>query len=112
MDSATDQLAQNQNRNKTNRELIHNTNEKLSATESKMEALRNITERYDGYGNSIRRVMEQKQWNPGIIGVVADIITVNQKYEVAVRLPLAEVYRTLSRRRCHCQENDLISEDQ
>ena len=53
LDSATDQLAQNQNRNKTNRELIHNTNEKLSATESKMEALRNITERYDGYGNSI-----------------------------------------------------------
>ena len=34
VDSATDQLAQNQNRNKTNRELIHNTNEKLSATES------------------------------------------------------------------------------
>ena len=88
LDSATDQLAQNQNRNKTNRELIHNTNEKLSATESKMEALRNITERYDGYGNSIRRVMEQKQWNPGIIGVVADIITVNQKYEVAVETAL------------------------
>lgn len=53
-----------------------------------MEALRNITERYDGYGNSIRRVMEQKQWNPGIIGVVADIITVNQKYEVAVETAL------------------------
>ena len=88
LDQATDQLNDNQNRNKTNRELIHNTNEKLSATKSKMEALRNITERYDGYGNNIRRVMEQKQWNPGIIGVVADIITVKQEYEVAVETAL------------------------
>ena len=31
---------------------------------SRLESLRNITERYDGYGNSIRRVMEQKE--PGI----------------------------------------------
>jgi chromosome segregation protein len=28
---------------------------------SRLESLRNITERYDGYGNSIRRVMEQKR---------------------------------------------------
>lgn len=30
---------------------------------SRLESLRNITERYDGYGNSIRRVMEQKAVN-------------------------------------------------
>ncbi len=28
---------------------------------SRLESLRNLTERYDGYGNSIRRVMEQKK---------------------------------------------------
>ncbi len=83
-----DELTSNQDRNKTNRELIHNTNEKLSATRSKLEALRNITERYDGYGNSIRKVMEQKEHYPGIIGVVADIISVNQKYEIAVETAL------------------------
>ncbi len=27
---------------------------------SRLESLRNLTERYDGYGNSIRRVMERK----------------------------------------------------
>lgn len=81
-------LADNQNRNKINRELIHNTNEQLSGTRSKMEALRNITERYDGYGNSIRKVMEQKDSNPGIIGVVADIIDVNKEYEIAVETAL------------------------
>ena len=28
--------------------------------QSRLETLKNIAERYDGYGNSIRRVMEQK----------------------------------------------------
>ena len=36
---------------------------------SRLESLRNITERYDGYGNSIRRVMEQKNHVPGIRAV-------------------------------------------
>ena len=43
---------------------------------SRLESLKNITERYDGYGNSIRRVMEQKDRAPGIQGVVADLIQV------------------------------------
>ena len=88
LETAEKDLEENQSRNKVNRERIHNTNEELSATRSKMEALRNITERYDGYGNSIRRVMEQKKNNPGIIGVVADIIDVDKKYEVAVETAL------------------------
>ena len=41
---------------------------------TRLEAVSNLTERYEGYGGSIRRVMEQKDKNPGIIGVVADII--------------------------------------
>ena len=88
LETAEKALEENQSRNKVNRERIHNTNEELSATRSKMEALRNITERYDGYGNSIRRVMEQKKNNPGIIGVVADIIDVDKKYEIAVETAL------------------------
>lgn len=55
---------------------------------SRLEAISNITERYDGYSNSIRRVMEQKEKNPGIIGVVADIIKVEKKYEVAIETAL------------------------
>ena len=55
---------------------------------SKREALRNITERYDGYGNSMKKVMEQKTNNPGILGVVADLISVNRDYEIAVETAL------------------------
>ena len=55
---------------------------------SRLESLRNLTERYDGYGNSIRRVMEQKERVPGIQGVVADLIQVNKDYEIAIETAL------------------------
>ena len=55
---------------------------------SRLESLRNITERYDGYGNSIRRVMEQKKRVPGIRGVVADILKVDKEYETAIETAL------------------------
>ncbi|MCQ2507794.1 MAG: chromosome segregation protein SMC [Dorea sp.] len=56
--------------------------------QSRLESLKNLTERYDGYGNSIRRVMDQKRNNPGILGVVADIIKVTKKYELAIEIAL------------------------
>lgn len=55
---------------------------------SRLESLRNITERYDGYGNSIRRVMEKKDTTPGIKGVVADLVQVDKDYEVAIETAL------------------------
>ena len=55
---------------------------------SKLEALSNLTERYEGYGGSVKKVMEQKEKNPGIIGVVADIIKVEKKYETAIETAL------------------------
>ena len=55
---------------------------------SRLESLKNITERYDGYGNSIRKVMEQKDRNPGIHGVVADLLQAEKKYEMAIETAL------------------------
>ena len=55
---------------------------------SRLESLKNITERYDGYGNSIRRVMANKDRETGLIGVVADIIKVDKEYEIAVETAL------------------------
>ena len=56
--------------------------------ESRLESLKNMTERYDGYGNSIRKVMEQKEQIKGIHGVIADIIKVDKEYEIAVETAL------------------------
>ena len=56
--------------------------------ESRLESLRNMAERYDGFGNAIRRIMEQKDKTPGIHGVVADLIEVDKKYEIAIETAL------------------------
>ena len=56
--------------------------------ESRLESLKNLTERYDGYGNSIRKVMERKDQEKGIHGVVADIIIVDKAYEIAIETAL------------------------
>mgnify|MGYP005751094673 FL=1 len=55
---------------------------------TKLESLRNIAERYEGYGNSIRRVMEVKDRIRGIHGVVADLIATEKQYETAVETAL------------------------
>ncbi len=55
---------------------------------AKLESLSNLTERYEGYGGSVKRVMEQKEQTPGIVGVVADIIKVDKKYETAIETAL------------------------
>ncbi|MBQ2608990.1 MAG: chromosome segregation protein SMC [Butyrivibrio sp.] len=55
---------------------------------SRLDALANITERYEGYGGSVKKVMERKDTVPGIIGVVADIIKTESKYETAIEVAL------------------------
>lgn len=57
-------------------------------SQTKLESLKNIAERYDGYGNSIRKVMECKEQNSGILGVVADIVKTEKKYEIAIETAL------------------------
>ncbi|MCQ2540332.1 MAG: chromosome segregation protein SMC, partial [Acetatifactor sp.] len=77
------------------REGLMKKDEKLRETQSayhmeksKLETLSNLTERYEGYGGSVKKVMEQKDRYKGIIGVVADIIKVEKKYETAIETAL------------------------
>ncbi|MCM1084473.1 MAG: chromosome segregation protein SMC [Clostridium sp.] len=83
-----DKLDDNTLENNKVKENIAKYNNEIVSLNSKGEALRNLTERYDGYGNSIRKVMEQKANNPKLIGVVADIIDVDKKYETAIETAL------------------------
>lgn len=55
---------------------------------SRLSSLKNMAERYDGFGQSIKRVMEQRERHTGIIGVVADIIRVKKKFETAIEIAL------------------------
>ncbi len=73
---------------KENSRLLEEQKAQYLRQQSRLESLKNIAERYDGYGNSIRRVMEQKGNNPGLLGVVSDLIQVEKKYETAIETAL------------------------
>ena len=67
---------------------LNDTQQQYHTSYTRLESLRNLAERYEGYGGSIRRVMEVRDRVKGIHGVVADIISTEKKYEVAVETAL------------------------
>ena len=72
---------------KTNEELQAKKDE-FARVQTKLESVKNIAERYEGYGNSTRKIMEQKGKIDGIEGLVADLIHVDKKYEMAIETAL------------------------
>ena len=67
---------------------IQKYNQSVISLQSRYESLRNLTERYEGYGQSIKKVMEKKGNNSKVVGVVADIISVDKEYETAIETAL------------------------
>ena len=62
--------------------------EQYHKEQSRLEALSDMTERYDGYGGGVKSVMELKDREKGLIGVVADILKTEPKYELAIETAL------------------------
>ncbi len=62
---------------------------------SRYAALKNISDRYEGYVGSVRRIMEQKDRYTGIEGVIADLIKVEKKYETAVETSLGSAMQNI-----------------
>ena len=55
---------------------------------SRLDALVNLTERYEGFGGSVRKVMQNRSAEKGVIGVVADLLKTDKKYETAIEVAL------------------------
>ncbi len=66
----------------------HSLEIKYHEKKSRLESVKNMAERYDGYGNAVKKAMEQRSREKGICGVVADLFTVDAKYELAVETAL------------------------
>ncbi len=58
------------------------------ASKTRRESLRNLAERYEGYGNSTKKIMELRGQMKGICGVVADLIATEPRYETAIETAL------------------------
>lgn len=70
---------------KAEKEKFHKENEKERLrAKAVLSSLKDTALRYEGYGSSVKHVMELKKNEAGIIGVVADIIKVKESYELAI----------------------------
>ncbi len=88
MESCEDQIAQYEQESRRLNHALSERQQEYRGCSAKLESLRNLAERYDGYGGSIRRVMEVRGRVRGIHGVVADIITTKKEYETAIETAL------------------------
>ncbi len=67
---------------------LSNSQSRYASVNARLESIRNLAERYEGYGESIRAVMREKQRIGGIRGVVADLISTKKQYETAIEIAL------------------------
>lgn len=77
------------------REKLTETERQQSVLTSNLELLENMAERYEGFGNSVKRVMENKDNDSGIIGTVSDLLSTEKKYETAIETALAANIRNI-----------------
>ncbi|PKM96144.1 MAG: chromosome segregation protein SMC [Firmicutes bacterium HGW-Firmicutes-1] len=73
-------------------QLVRGKSEQLHTTQSKFKALSEMSDHYEGYSYSIKKIMEIKKSGAveakGVMGVVADLIEVNKTYETAIEIAL------------------------
>jgi len=58
----------------------------LNKAKSTYEALKSLEDQYEGYYFSVKKIMELK--DPGVLGVIAELIDVDTKYEKAIEIAL------------------------
>lgn len=77
----------NQKLVKLNEVIMENQNI-FHSNETKLETIKNMLERYEGYQNVCKNIMDEKDRFGGIKGVVADLFDTEQKYELAIETAL------------------------
>ncbi|MDO4438484.1 MAG: chromosome segregation protein SMC [Eubacteriales bacterium] len=70
------------------KETINSLSRDYHIADTRLENIKNMAERYEGYGQSIRFVMQLRDRVRGIRGVVADLIHTKKEYETAIETAL------------------------
>lgn len=60
----------------------------LQQTQATYQSLKQISEDYAGYYQGVREILKQKQQLPGVVGAVAELLRVDDRYTVAIDIAL------------------------
>lgn len=62
--------------------------QQADSAKNRLETLQNLAERYEGFGNAVKAIMDRRAQYPGMLGVVAELIEVPKDYETAIETAL------------------------
>lgn len=88
VDSTKKELEELENRKSSVLASLTDREGRLAGTVSRLDTLKGLAERYEGYGQSVQNVMQLKNRIRGIHGVVADLISTEEKFETAIETAL------------------------
>ncbi|KPU43938.1 chromosome partition protein Smc [Oxobacter pfennigii] len=89
-------------------ERIYDINGKLQSMQARHRVLHEMEEDFEGYNKSVKEIMKlrkNKKYSEGICGVVADLIHVPEKYEVAAEIALGPALQNI------VTENEMWAKD-
>ena len=88
---------------KINNELMEAQN-LFHSEETRLDTLKNLLERYEGYGNTVKIVLDNKSKFAGIKGVVADLIETKKEYEIAIEVALGNTVQNIVTEDVECSK--------
>ncbi|MBP5224244.1 MAG: chromosome segregation protein SMC, partial [Lachnospiraceae bacterium] len=62
---------------------------------SRLDTLRTMQERYEGFNAAVRKVMEIRKSYPGVLGTVADLLKTDEKHQTAVETALGGNFQNI-----------------
>jgi len=77
---------------KVNREKLKEISHETSSAESRLEVLRDITSKHEGFSQGVRHLLDEARSNEligrGVVGALADLVEVDRGYELALETAL------------------------
>lgn len=78
---------------------LNNTNAELHSKQSRLNLMKEMEQNLEGYARSVKEILtlchENKTFGQGIYGAVAQLINVDEKYELAVETALGQAYQNV-----------------
>ena len=71
------------------------TQNQFHSEETKLDTIKNMLERYEGFGNVVKNVLDNADKFSGIKGVVSDLIETKKEYETAIEVVLGNTIQNI-----------------
>ena len=77
------------------RQESYDLHEKIQISRGRLESLKAIRERYEGFSPAVKKIMEIRSSKKGVLGTVSDLVQVEKKYQTLIETALGGNYQNI-----------------